>query len=89
MCVCRSARVLWRLWVCPHDLLDAKRHLAGGHEAQQEEPGLLAQHHQHYCLCCHHVPCRDRFHLLHHSGFQNLQVLPVRDDLRGQVAVSN
>ena len=38
----RPVRVLWGFWVCSHDLLDAISHLAGHHEAQQEELGLLA-----------------------------------------------
>ena len=76
--VCRLARVLWRLWLCSHDILDAISHLAGCHEAQQEELGLLAQCPQRYCLCHHHVPCRHWLHLLNHPGCKNVQVLPVK-----------
>ena len=81
LCCCRFAWVLWRVWVCSHDLLDAQCHLVGSDEAKQEELRLLAQHRQHHSVCCHHVPCGYRINLLHCSRLQELQILSVRQKL--------
>ncbi len=42
--VCSFAKVLQCLCIYFHDVLDAVSHLAGCHEAQQEEARQLAQH---------------------------------------------